>query len=196
VKTKLLPFLFLYVFLVGFSLSAQERIERQHRIKKSQFPSKASEVILQNSAEIKRLKFYREVDSAQKTYTAKFKKSRLFYEMGFDKNGEFKSMGFNVKQIDIPEDSYERITDYLSQNFEKSKIRRMLQLYTTEEGNNLEKTIKSAFQNLMTPDMLYKLLVRGKNSGKSVDYRVVFDSEGNLKEIRKSLPANRDRVLY
>lgn len=195
-KTKLLPFLFLYVFFGGFSISAQERAERQHRIKKSQFPSKASEVIAQNSADIKRLKFYREIDSAQKTYTAKFKKSRLFYEMDFDKNGEFKSMGFNVKQIDIPEESFEQIRNYLSQNFEKSKIRRMLQLYHAGEENNLEKTIKNAFQNLMTPNMLYKLLVRGKNDGKSTDCIVIFDAEGNFREIRESLPANRDRVLY
>lgn len=195
-KIRIPVFLFTTILLTGFFCSAQEKIERQHRIKKSQFPSEAIKTIVENSNDIKRLKFYREVDSAQKTYTAKFKRSRLFYEMNFDKNGELKSMGFNVKQIDIPEESFERVRSYLSQNFEKSKVRKMLQLYLSEEKDNLEKTIKNVFQNLMTPNMMYKFIVRGKKDGKSTDYNIIFDFEGNFKEIKKSLPANYDRVLY
>ncbi len=188
--------LLILLFFASTNNFAQDKVERQHRIKKSQFPSKAIKTIAKNNNDIKRLKFYREVDTAKKTYTAKFKKSRLFYEMDFDKNGEFKSMGFTIKQIDIPEENFERITDYLSQNLEKSKIRKMLQLYPTEENGSREKTIKNAFQNLMVPYMFYKLLVRGKKDGRSADYKVIFDSEGNFKELQKSLPANYDRVLY
>jgi len=188
--------LLLLLFFTSASSFAQDRIERQHRIKKSQFPSEAISIISENTNNIKRLKFYREVDTVQKKYTAKFKRSRLFYEMDFDKNGELNSMGFNVKQIDIPDEDFERITGYLSQNFEKSKIRRMLQFYPVGKKDNLAKTIKKVFQNLMTPDMVYKILVRGKKNGKPADYNLVFDAEGNFKEIRKSLPANYDRILY
>lgn len=188
--------LLILLFFASTSNFAQVRVERQHRIKKSQFPSEAIETILENSNDIKRLKFYREVDSAQKTYTAKFKRSRLFYEMNFDKNGELKSLGFNVKQIDIPEESFERVRNYLSQNFEKSKVRKMLQLYPSGEKNNLEKDIRDVFQNLMTTNMMYKLLVRGKKDGKPADYNIIFDSEGSFKSMKKSLPPNYDRVLY
>ena len=187
---------FILLFFASSNNFGQAKVERQHRIKKSQFPSEAINSITENSTAVKRLKFYREVDTAQTVYTAKFKKSRLFYEMDFDKNGKFKSMGFNVKQVDIPQESFERITNYLSKNFEKSKIRKMLQSYPTEGKDGIEKTIKNAFQNLMVTNMFYKLLVRGKKGGKSLDYKVVFDAEGNLIEIRKSLPANHDLVLY
>lgn len=193
---KFSEILLILLFFTSVSNFAQDRVERQHRIKKSQFPSEAINIISENTADIKRLKFYREIDSAQKTYTAKFKRSRLFYEMDFDKDGGLRSMGFNVRQIDIPEESFERIEGYLSQNFEKSKVRRMLQSYPSGNKDKLEKSIKNVFQNLMTPNMMYKILIRGKKDGKPADYNLIFDSEGHFKEIRKSLPANYDRVLY
>lgn len=195
-KRRLFHAFFIFFLLSGSYSSAQDKIERQHRIKKKQFPSEALKTIGEHNNGVKRLKFYREVDTAQKTYTAKFKKARLFYEMNFDQSGKFKSMGFNVKRIDIPEESFEHIANYLAQNFEKSKIRKMQQLYPIKGNGSREKTIKNVFQNLMVPSMFYKLLVRAKKGGGLTDYSIMFDAEGNLSELRKSLPANYDRVLY
>jgi len=195
-NVRILVSLFTMVLLAGFYSSAQEKIESQHRIKKSQFPSDALKTITENSNSIKRLKFYREVDTAQTVYTAKFKKARLFYEMDFDENGEFQSMAFRVKQVDIPNDSFKRMTNHLSGHFEKAKVRKMLQMYPSEGKDTVAETIKNAFQNLMVQNMFYKLLVRGKNKGKSADYIAIFNSEGNFKEIKKSLPTNYDRILY
>ena len=195
-KIGLVQLLFFAFFLSAFYSTAQERVERQHRIKKSQFPSEALAIIDQNSSDIKRLKFYREVDTAQKTYTAKFKKSRLFYEIDFNQNGTFKSIGFNIKEVDVLEDSFQRISEYISRNFEKAKIRKMLQQYQKEQDESSEETIKKAFQNIIGDDISYKLLVRGKKEGQRSDYQIIFDSEGQFQQLRKSLPANYDRVLY
>lgn len=195
-QTRLFLPIFILVLLGSISSSAQNKIERQHRIKKTQFPSKALKTISENNKNVKRLKYYREIDTSQKTYTAKFKKARLFYEMNFNQNGKFESMGFKVKQVDIPEESFEHITNYIAQNFEKSKIRKMQQLYSINGNGSVDKTIKNAFQNLMVPTMCYKLLIRGKKVGTLADYSIMFDAEGNFAQIRKSLPANHDRVLY
>lgn len=193
--SKLLAVLCLFILSSGYYASAQDKIERQHRIRKLQFPSEALKTINEHDNGFKRLKFYREVDTAQKTYTAKFKKARLFYEMNFDQHGKLKSIGFNVTQIDIPEESFGRMVQFLSQNFEKSKIRKIQQLYPI--GNlSAGKAIKKAFQNLMVPSMFYKLLVRGKKGDRPTDYDLLFDAEGMLVEFRKSLPANYDRILY
>jgi hypothetical protein len=195
-QTRLFLPIFILVLLGSISSSAQNKIERQHRIKKTQFPSKALKTISENNKNVKRLKYYREIDTSQKTYTAKFKKARLFYEMNFNQNGKFESMGFKVKQVDIPEESFEHITNYIAQNFEKSKIRKMQQLYSINGNGSVDKTIKNAFQNLMVPTMCYKLLIRGKKVGTLADYSIMFDAEGNFAQIRKSLPTNHDRVLY
>lgn len=192
-STNLLMF---FVMALCVNSFAQEKIERQHRIKRLQFPDKALKTIAENSDGIKRLKFYREVDTVGKTYTAKFKKARLSYQMDFDQNGEFENIGLLVNQIDIPNDSFKNIMEHLSQNFEKIKIRKMWQSYPIDNPNSVEKSIMNAFQNLMVPNMLYRFQVRGRKKGKTADYMVVFDFEGKFKEIKKALPANYDRVLY
>ncbi|MFK7811184.1 MAG: hypothetical protein AB8B59_01745 [Maribacter sp.] len=189
-------FLVLMLLLSGFVSSAQNRLEREHRIKKSQFPSKALQTILENNNDFKRLKFYKTVDTASQTYTAKFKKARLFYEMDFSENGELTGLGFAIKPIDIPEESFYRISAYLSQKFEKSKVRKMFQFYPLESNKDLDKTIKNAFQNLMISDVVYELFVKGKTDGSRTDFEITFDSEGNFVRIREALPSNYDRVLY
>ena len=194
-RTALLLFFAMVLCANNF---AQERIERQHRIKRLQFPDKALKAIAENSDGMKRLKFYREVDTAGKTYTAKFKKARLSYQMDFNQTGEFENIGLLVNQIDIPNDSFKSMMAHLSQNFENIKIRKMWQSYPIDNPNSAQKSIKNAFQNLMVPKMLYKFLIRARASknNQPADYMVVFDAEGKFVEIKKSLPANYDRVLY
>ena len=194
-KFKTIWVLFFVMFITVNGLS-QIKVERQHRIKKSQFPSKALHVIDSVVRQVKRLKFYREVDTAATTYTAKFKKDRLFYEMGFTQDGRLNSIAFKVKQIDVPGDSYQAIENYLNRHFEKSKTLNMLQSYPIDATDSDNPNLRIAFQNLMVPNMNYRLLVRGKRNGKSADYTLLFDADGNFIAIKKSLPMNYDRVLY
>ena len=194
-KKSTLP-LVLILLLFGFVSSAQNRLEREHRIKKAQFPNEALQTILENNNDFKRLKFYKAVDSASKTYTAKFKKARLFYEMDFNEKGKLSGLGFAITPIDMPEESFARITEYLSQKFEKSKVRKMFQLYHVGSNKDIDETIKNAFQNLMISDVVYELFVKGKTDGVRTDFEITFDSEGNLIRMREALPANYDRVLY
>ncbi|MFK7812679.1 MAG: hypothetical protein AB8B59_09305, partial [Maribacter sp.] len=82
------------------------------------------------------------------------------------------------------------------QNYEKSKIRKMVQIYKVPTNGNIEKTIKNAFQNLMIPDVTYELFIKGKKDGTRADFEITFDSEGNFVHNREALPPNYDRVLY
>ena len=188
-------FLILSIFF-GLLSTAQDKQEREHRIKKSQFPSAALQTISENNQDFKRLKFYKEVDSTSKTFTAKFKKSRLFYEMNFNELGELTDLGFSIKPVDIPEESFTRITQYFSQNFEKTKVRKMFQIYHVQQDVGIKKTLKNAFQNLMLPDVVYELFVKGKENGTQTNFEITFNSEGDFIHAKSALPANNDRVLY
>ena len=180
----------------GLFTSAQNKQEREHRIKKSQFPNEALQTIAENNKDFKRLKFYKAVDSTTKTYTAKFKMARLFYEMDFSEKGALSGLGFVINPVDIPEESFGRITKYLSQTFEKSKVRKMFQKYPIQPNQGIQKTMKNAFQNLMLSNIVYELFVKGKKKGMRTDFEITFDSDGNFLHITKALPANYDRVLY
>ena len=187
--------LLLLLSLICSVSQAQNKFEREHRIKKSQFPKAAKDIVLKESG-IKQLRFYREINNSQSTYISKFRRDRLNYFMSFSEGGELLNIGFKVKEVDIPSDSYSNIEAYLSANFDKVKVRRMYQEYPVPDITAHQKTIEDAFQNLLLPANKYKLIMITKKEGKRVEYEAYFSAEGNFVKIRQSLPANYDHVLY
>lgn len=186
----------LFLFLGIFQSNAQNKYEREHRILKSQFPEKALGYISQKLEDAKRIRFYKEIDSAKVSFEAKFKKDRLWYSIEFDKEGSLEDVEVLIKPVDIPDESFSAITTYLEKLFSKYRIRRLQQQYPITESEPGETTIKNAFQNLMLPSINYELIVSGKKDKIFEQFEILFDSEGNFKSIRKSLPPNYDHVLY
>lgn len=186
-KYKLpLFFLLLTICSLGFS---QTKPEREHRIKKSQFPSFEAGVVPEES---KNLKYYMEVDTSKTTYILKFRLKKMKYHIDMDELGQIRQLGFWVKEVDIPQETYARISDFLDGNFQKVKIKRILQHYPGDSHT----AQKNAYQNLILPNNTYELLFRGKQGMENKEHIATFDAEGNFLKIREALPANFDRVLY
>ncbi len=177
------------------TLYGQIKYEREHRIKKSQFPNKALHYIGEKLEGSRKIRFYKEIDSSVVSYEARFKKDRLRYSVQFNEQGELEDVALLIKPVDIPEDTYNAINQYLGAEFNKYRIRRMQQRYPVVTAN-AEKTIKNAFQNLLLPSIKYKLTVAGRKDKKRQQYNVLFDAEGNFENLRRSLPPNYDHVLY
>ncbi len=112
--------------------------------------------------------------------------------MDMDELGQIRQLGFGVQEVDIPQETYARISDFLDGKFQKVKIKRILQYYP----GNSDNALKNAYQNLILPSNTYELLLRGKQGNGSKEYITTFDAEGNLLKIREALPANFSRVLY
>ncbi len=192
---KMRKLVLVLLLLVGYSLSAQNQYEREYRILKSQFPDNALALIQNKLEEVKKLKFYKESDSAKISYKAKFKKDRLHYSATFDTEGALENIRMNIKKVDLPEDAFAGISAYLEQYFSKHRIRKMQQEYVAGD-NNVETTLKNAFQNLILPSIKYKFLVSGKKNGAKAKYELSFNADGKFESIRKSPPPNYDHVLY
>jgi hypothetical protein len=186
---------FLVLFLIYSCCYAQAEYEREHRIKGSQFPTLEKEVLVSGDR-IKQRRFYKEIDNSEVSYILKFKKDRLRYFMNFNPKGRLQNMGFRIKEIDVPSDVYANMLSYLTANFEKSRISRMYQEYYPAEGEAVEKTIRDAFQNMLLPDIMYKLMLTAKKDKKRAEYEAYFDAKGNFMKIRQALPANYDHILY
>ncbi|MFH6603388.1 hypothetical protein ACEZ3G_07865 [Maribacter algicola] len=121
-KAKIFP-----AFLIFFLLSAsyafsQNKYEREHRIKKSQFPQVALDFISSDLEQAKRIRYYREIDSAKVSYEAKFQKDRLKYSIEFDENGVFEDVEIEIKLVDIPNDVLAKLNAYLGKTFSKYRI--------------------------------------------------------------------------
>lgn len=174
---------------------AQNKYEREYRIRKSQFPAKALSLIENSIKGFKRVKFYKETDSTKVSFEAKLKKERLWYSLEFNKEGILEDVELLIKPTDIPNETYTKIEEYLNKNFNKYRIKRLQQQYPVR-NDTPETTLKNAFQNLILPSNNYELIVVGKKENAYLDYEILFDADGNFKNIRTSLPPNYDHVLY
>ena len=190
-----LPVLFL-LLLLGNTAQAQYKYEREHRIRKSQFPANALRFIEKKLEDARQVRFYREVDSIKISYEAKFKLDRLRYSVEFDQQGRLEDVEILIREIDIPEESLQAIKEYLSTNFQKYRIRRIQQQYPVSDAEPTAITLRNAFQNLLLPTNRYELIVAGRKDKGFNDYEILFNAEGEFLSIRKSLPANYDHVLY
>ncbi|MBC6997639.1 hypothetical protein BIZ36_03975 [Cytophaga sp. FL35] len=175
--------------------TAQNKYEREYRIKKSQFPEKALELISTKLEDARRVRFYKETDSIKVSYEAKFKKDHLHYSVEFDEDGVLEDVEILIKSIDIPDDSYSLMTKYLEKKFIRYRIRRMQQQYPVG-ADPIETTLRNAFQNLMLPTIKYELIVSGKGDSGYQQFEILFNANGDFEKIRKSLPPNYDHVLY
>lgn len=190
--------IFIIIVFIGFSFQssyAQYKYEREYRIRKSQFPNNALELIEEKVTDAKRIKFYKETDSAKVSYEAKLKKDRLWYSIEFSEEGVLEDIEILIKTTDIPDATLSKIEAYLNQNFKKYRIKRLQQQYTART-DALETTLRNAFQNLILPTNNYELMVVGKKDDGYMDYEILFDADGNFKNQRTSLPPNYDHVLY
>ena len=187
------------IFILTFSITtcfSQNKYEREHRILKKQFPPKAMAFISQKLEGAKRIRFYKEIDSAKTSFEVKFKKARLHYSVVFNKLGELGGVEITIKEVDVPSESWDSIRDYLNRNFKKIRIKKIQQQYSVTNDSSPEETLHNAFQNLLLPALNYEIVFAGKREMGYEEFEVLFDAQGNFIRIRKSLPANYDHVLY
>lgn len=191
--SKLLSLLLLLFF---FSAGAQDKYEREYRIRQAQFPENALGFLDSYLKDAKRIRFYKEVDSAKISFEAKFKKDRLYYSIEFDDKGTLEDVEIQIAEVDIPQESFLAMSEYLKSNFRKYRIRKIQQQYPLSAFGSVEETLAIAFQNLLDPKINYELIVAGKRDRFFQDYEILFDANGKFIRLRKSLPANYDHVLY
>ncbi len=176
-------------------LRSQEKKEQEFRISKSELPKEAYELIEPELQGAKRIRFYQETDGDKKSFEVKFKKRRLHYSVEFNTNGQLEDVEFIIKPTDIPEDSWNKILNYLGNNYKTYKVKKIQQQYPSSEQND-RKTIKDAFQNLILPYINYELIFSAKKEKGYQHYEALFNSEGEFVKVRRFATANYDHVLY
>jgi hypothetical protein len=190
-KFKLLWF---FLLLYNITLS-QDKVEREHRIRKVQFPVLGQEVSLV-APNVKKVRYYKEVDSSTTTYTLRFKKERLHYHIDYDKNGNLLNSGFKIKRIDIPEEVYHQMESYMVEHLIQFKIRQIWQQYPVIQNLTEEDPLRNTFQNLILPNIRYKFILKTFLPDRAKHAQVWFNSEGRFLGKRAVLPTNFDHVLY
>ncbi len=186
----------LILFAMTTATHGQVKYEREFRILRDQFPQAALESVKPYLDGVKKLKFYKEIDSNRRSYELKFKKDRLFYSVEFNEQGILEDVEVIIKPVDIPDQTWDAIREHLGRNWPKYKIRKIQQQYPRDAFSSDSETFQKAFQNLILPEIRYEIVVRGKTEKGYRDFELLYDANGELLLMRESLPPNYDHVLY
>lgn len=186
----------LLILFICSSLSAQVKYEREFRIKKSQFPQESLEIAEPYLDGVRKLRFYKEIDSSRQQYKIKFKRDRLQYGVEFSAGDVLEEIEVGITEVDIPDISLQAMKQYLKEHFSKYKIRKIYQQYPGKAFASTAETFRNAYQNLILPEIRYELIVQAKMADGNMDFEVLFDAAGTFIKQRKSLPPNYDHVLY
>ncbi len=175
---------------------AQVKQEREYRIRKNQFPEEAVLAMEPYLESARRLRYYREIDSARSSYEMKFKIRRLHYSVEFTPESRLEDAEVEIRPLDIPDATWESIQSHLQEKFGRYRVRKIQQQYPRGSFADTEATLRAAFQNLLLPEIRYELVVQARTDSGISQYEALYDSEGKLLKLRKALPPNYDHVLY
>lgn len=186
----------LLLILATQSALGQNKYEHESRINKEDFPKNAYILLEDHLDNARRIRFYKEIDSTKQSYEAKFKKRKLHYSVEFDTQGTLEDVEFEIDVVDIPEDSWLAIENYLESNHTKFRVKKIQQQYTSHNNEDAKETLRKAFQNLILPEINYELVFSAKTENGFQEYEGLFNSNGKLITLRKSFPQNYDHILY
>lgn len=181
--------------LFGTMLFGQLKQERESRISQSEFPAEALALLKPYTQQAKRLRFYKEQDGKKYSFEAKFKKDKLHYSVEFSEDGVLEDVEFIIKETDIPNDTFSRVTSYLEATYQKHRIKKIQQQYVFKDGMP-EALLKTAFQNLLNANITYEIIVATKSKEGFSEYEITFNAAGENLGTRKSVDPNYDHVLY
>ena len=173
----------------------QEKREWERRIERSEFPQPAIDLLAPYLEGAKKIKFYLEHDQDKRSYEVKLKKRKLRYSIEFDQHGVLEDVEVRIREVDIPNESFEAIRSDLGQRFSTFRIRKIQQQYPNTNANPQE-NLKKAFQNLLTPELNYEIIIAGKETKGYQTYEFLYNAKGGFLQKRIVRPINKDHVLY
>jgi len=187
--------IFLLLMVCYTTCHSQEKKEREQRIEKQDFPTKALDLMAPYLKDAKRIRYYRESDREKTSFECKFKRNRLLFSIEFDASGILEDVEFIIKKVDISNDSWNRINNHVEATYTNPRIKKIQQQYPSKKDSQ-EQILRDAFQNLLVPNINYELIVTSKGKNGFEEYELLFDSRGYFLKARKSLPQKYDHVLY
>ncbi|PQJ77418.1 hypothetical protein [Polaribacter glomeratus] len=166
-----------------FSLFAQQKFEKEYRIKSNEVPVKSLQVIKMWNFK-KKVKWYAEESNDGKTFEAKVGYKKHRYSIEFSEQGEILDVEKTVKFTDLSKEIQQKIKQNLSRRFVKYKIKKVqIQYLGTEtaifnEVFRLEKLSNSVKIN-------FEIILKAKKENTYALYEILVDDNGDvLKELK------------
>ncbi len=188
--------LLLVLWFISPAGLAQHQQEGAHRIRKAQFPEVACESLKPYLPEARKIRYYRQKDGDKVGYAATLRKGRLTYQFDFQADGALLQAGFRIRPVDLPQEAWGSIQAWLNTRFDSSRIRDFWQIYPSASFDSEIKMYRTAFQNLLVPELRYEVVVKVRAGKSRGTFKAIFDSEGNFRELLEMTPPDHEHILY
>ena len=162
---------------------AQEKIEREKRIKSNEVPSKAIEWMDDAYEDLEnQIKWYFEETSGRYSYEAKVKFMDDLHSIEFDTLGNIQDIEIIKEWDELLPEVKENLQNYFQSNFKKFKIRKIQIQYTGDEDDLEDLIDENEFDDLT---IRYEIKFYGKTEQDKKIWEALFDDEGKYIQKRE-----------
>ena len=173
----LIYIVFLTIIHLPGTLFAQEKFEKESRIKKTNVPLKAR-LFVDSLQPQHSIKWYKEEGLLGNSIEAKFKNDKTLYSVEFDTLGNIQDLEIEINWDDIPSSASDSIYAQLKMDCLKNKIVKVQRQYSGKQS------IPLSFRNyhLKRESLVinYELIVRCKEQNNVALFEYLFDEKGQF----------------
>jgi hypothetical protein len=178
---------------LSFKISAQEKIEREKRVRRNEVPESAIKFMDDAFEGLKRIKWYHEITSGKESYEAKLKWDGKIYSVEFNDNGVIEDIERQLDFNELPDEVKGNLNDWFQCNYTRFKIRK-LQEQWTGSPDDLEDAIDE--QEIEEVEIRYEIEYYGKNEEQDNLWEGLFDDEGKFIQKRKMIIRPTDNLNF
>lgn len=184
------------LFILLFSVSgayAQDKIEREYKIKPSQVPAAALNFIKDSFGPVK-VNWYMEQSANGKSLEAKVKKDNRVYSAEFDTLGNIQDIEVTINMKEIPEALRLTIERNMAVQFSRLKVQKVQKQWIAEAAD-LKSLIKGD-QPGSKHKTHYEIVITGRKDKRIDEYELLFNEAGALTRQQKIIESNYQHLLY
>jgi hypothetical protein len=172
-------FFFIVLFtLVGVVAFAQEKVEKEERIREKEVPKVAQEWLYDAFEKIKRPKWFKEFSDSGYSFEAKFQYDDHFHSVEFDSLGNILDVEIEMDWSELEEEVKSSIENYFGENFKDYKLIKIQIQYSGEESDLEDFFDQGENESIL---VLYEIEFSGIDlSGDSRIWEGTFDARGNF----------------
>ncbi len=184
---------FIVLNLLAYSVPAQNKYEREYRIKEKEVPEPAL-AFVRSVPDPGKVRWYSELSDEGKSLEAKLKYLNRRYSVEFDSLGKLQDIEVLTPWEEIAGEVRSRIRADLVATYEKHKIRKIQEQY---RGTIVDLfTFVKAERPEEIYSLRYEIVIKGKKEKLWNLYEVTYDEAGNPLDHSMIILRNTDHIEY
>lgn len=191
-KRSIIPVILLFCFF-QINVNAQQKFEKESRIKPGDVPSAALQFIQEVQMETN-WKWYFEENLVGNSVEAKTKYNGKRYSIEFDTSGKIQDVEIETELPEIDENVSRNIIQALYSMFYSHKIEKIQIQYSAEIPVLL--AILNNKPDQSVSKVQYEIVVKGKKTGRPKLFELTFTENGELLETLEIIFRNTDNLEY